>query len=281
MKLSLSTRVAEAPGQKERALLRLSELIAMAIANGYAALCMRASQIGIQTGAGQQQEGAAGIRDAGLAVSMVTGNIDIPANNERAGLALRNIGPFLDLAEAFQCDLIRIGMKAHTDVPWARRACDEAAERRIRLAHQCHTCTLFETIDMSLQVIREVGKRNFGIVYEPSNLLVCGQEYGIDALKRLRPHLFNVYLQNMWMHDGGRSSIETWVNGPVPFDLVPFGDARGIDFRRAFDGLRGVGYDGYVTVHHNVADGLDVAEGVREFASYLRSMADFGSVKAR
>ena len=69
------------------------------------------------------------LRNAGLAVSMVTGNIDIPANNERAGMALRGIGPFLDLAQAFRCDLLRIGMKAHTDIPWARRACDEAAFR--------------------------------------------------------------------------------------------------------------------------------------------------------
>jgi sugar phosphate isomerase/epimerase len=284
MKLSLSTRVAEAPRQKERAVLGLAELIAMATANGYAALCMRASQIGVQTSSRQRDEAAGSIREAGLAVSMVTGNIDIPANNERAGMALRNIGPFLDLAQAFNCDLIRIGMKAHTDIPWARRACDEAAERGVRLAHQCHTCTLFETIDMSLQVAREVGRKNFGIVYEPSNLAVCGQDYGLNALKRLRPQMFNVYLQNMWMRDGGRSTIDTWINGPMPFDLVPFGDARGIDFKAVFDGLRSVGYDGHVTVHHNVADGLDVAQGVREFAGYLRTVADFdaeGPVRAR
>jgi sugar phosphate isomerase/epimerase len=282
MKLSLSTRVAEAPKQKERALLGLDELISMASANGYSALCMRASQVGISSDPAAKREAAGKVKAAGLAVSMVTGNIDIPANNERAGMALREIGPFLDLATAFSCDLIRIGMKAHTDIPWARRACDEAAERGIRLAHQCHTCTLFETIDMSLQVVKEVGRRNFGIIYEPSNLLVCGQDYGPETIRLLIPHTFNVYLQNMWMHHGGRSTIETWVNGPVPFDLVPFGDPRGIDFPKVFDGLEAAGYNGYVTVHHNVADGLDIAEGVRRFAGYLRSVREFqGRVDSR
>lgn len=275
MKLSLSTRVAEAPRQKEKALMGLNSLIGVASTSGYHALCMRASQVGIQTPVEARRAAVAKIKQAGLSVSMVTGNIDIPANNERAGMALRAIGPFLDLAQDFSCDLIRIGMKAHTDVPWARRACDEASERGIRLAHQCHTCTLFETIDMSLQVVREIGCRNFGIIYEPSNLTTCGQDYGGDVVRRLAPHMFNVYLQNMWNHPNGQSTIETWINGPVRFDLVQFGDPRGIDFRKVFDGLGGIGYGGYVTVHHNVADGLDITEGVRRFAGYLRSIGSF------
>lgn len=275
MKLSLSTRVAEAPRQKEKALMGLDQLVRIARDSGYAALCMRASQVGVQTPREMRRAAAAAVSSAGLTVSMITGNIDIPANNERAGMALRAITPFLDVAEDFGSDLIRIGMKAHTDIPWARKACDEARERAIRIAHQCHTCTLFETIEMSLQVVAEVDRENFGIIYEPSNLLTCGQPYGTDALRALAPHMFNVYLQNMWNHADGKSTIETWINGPVRFDLVPFGDPRGIDFGMVFRGLAEVGYDGFVTVHHNVADGLDVRTGVAQFADYLRSVADF------
>ena len=275
MKLSLSTRVAEAPRQKEKAVMGLDQLVGIARDSGYSALCMRASQVGVQTPRDVRKAAAASVRAAGLAVSMITGNIDIPANNERAGMALRAITPFLDVADDLGSDLIRIGMKAHTDVPWARKACDEARERGIRIAHQCHTCTLFETIEMSMQVIKDVGRQNFGIIYEPSNLLTCAQPYGPDAIRDLAPHLFNVYLQNMWNHAAGKSTIETWINGPVRFDLVPFGDPRGIDFELVFRGLGEVGYGGYVTVHHNVADGLDVARGVKQFADYLRSVADF------
>ncbi len=275
MKLSLSTRVAEAPRRKDLALMDLPELATLARGSGYRALCMRASQVGVETSAAGLVAARKALDGLGLTVSMVTGNIDVPANNERAGLALREIGRHCDVAQALGADLIRIGMKAHTDIPWARRACDEAAERGIRLAHQCHTCTLFETVDLSLQVVEDVGRKNFGVIYEPSNLLTCGQDYGPETVRRLAPYLFNVYIQNMWLHPGGAQTIETWVNGPVRFDLVPFGDPRGIDFRKMFDALGEAGYGGYVTVHHNVADGLDIGDGVRQFADYLRSVADF------
>ena len=155
------------------------------------------------------------------------GIFDIPVNNDRAQMALRNITPHLDLAENLGSDLIRIGMKAATDIEWAKSASDEAAERGIRLAHQCHTCTLFETVSMSVEILRQVDRPNFGVIYEPANLLVCGQDYGRATLEALQPWLMNVYLQNMRVHGEGRQVIETWINGPVKFDLVPFGHPAG------------------------------------------------------
>lgn len=273
MKLSLSTRVAESPGQKETALVGLSDLVRMARNAGYHALCMRASQVGIQHSASEQKAARHAVDD--LAVSMVTGDFDIPVNNDRAQMALRDITPHLDLAENLGSDLIRIGMKAATDIEWARKASDEAAERGIRLAHQCHTCTLFETVEMSVDVLRKVDRPNFGVIYEPANLLVCGQEYGRATLEALRPWLMNVYLQNMRVHDEGRQVIETWINGPVKFDLVPFGHPEGIDYGPILEVLSGHDYAGYVTVHHNVADGMDVEDGARSFAEYLREHGDF------
>jgi sugar phosphate isomerase/epimerase len=275
MELSLSARVAEAPRRKDLALLPLPEIARLAKDAGYRAICMRASQVGVQSSPGELAEARRLLDSFGLRVSMVTGNIDVPANNERAGMALREIGRHCDVAAALGSDLIRIGMKAHTDVRWAQRACDEAAERGMRLAHQCHTCTLFETVEISLQVIKEVGRSNFGVIYEPSNLMTCSQDYGTKTVRRLGPHMFNVYIQNMWNHAEGQSTIETWINGPVRFDLVPFGDPRGINLRLVFDALAAIGYDGYVTVHHNVADGLDIATGARQFADHLRSLVPF------
>jgi len=254
----------------------IEELSALARDAGYVALCMRCSQVGVDSDAKTLDRVKAALAENDLAVSMVTGDLDIPVNTDRAQMALRNITSHLDLAGALGCDLIRVAMKAMTDIPWARRAADEAAERGIRLAHQSHTCTLFETVEMSLQVLREVGRDNFGIIYEPSNLATCGQEYGAEVLRAFQPHLFNVYFQNMWLHSNGRSMIETWVNGPVAFDLVPFGDPRGVDILAILATLDEIGYDGFVTVHHNVADGLDVRTGTREFAGYLRSGGHFG-----
>ena len=275
MKLSLSTRVAEAPKpRKDMALMDLSNLARAANNAGYRALCMRASQVGVHTPTEELKEARKVLDASDLQVSMVTANNDVPLNNERAGMALREIGKHLDVAQALGADLIRIGMKAHTDIPWARRACDEAAERGIRLAHQCHGCSLFETVEMSLQVVREVDRENFGMIYEPSNLIACGQDYGKKTICALAPYTFNVYLQNYWPNPEGKSTSETWINGPVKYDLLAFGDSRGVDFRAVFDALREAGYNGYVTVHQ-IGIGENIPAGVKQFADYLRSVASF------
>jgi len=255
--------------------MTLPELIDCAKDGGYSALSMRASQVGIQSTKEEIQAASSLIRNAGLSVSMVTGDFDIPANTERLIIPLRQIDRHLDLAQALGADLIRVGIKAETQIPALQQACDAAAERGIRLVHQCHVATLCETVDKTLEVVQAVDRENFGITYEPSNLLVCSEDYGEATIRRLAPHLFNVYLQNLAPRPGAPNIIETWINGPVEYDLVPFGDARGIDFHRVFDALTLVGYDGYVTVHQNIANGTDIALGARECATYLRACASF------
>jgi len=275
MKLSLSTRVAEAAGRKDVALMSLPELVQVAHECGYVALSMRASQVGIHSKDSVRRDARRVIDAANLRVSMVTGDFDIPANNERLVVSLREIDRHLDLAESLGADLVRIGVKADTQIAHLRRACDVAAERGMRLAHQCHVATLFETVDRSLEVVREVGRSNFGITYEPSNLMVCSQDYSEPTIRRLGPHLFNVYLQNLVPRAGAPNVIETWINGPVEYDLCAFGDPRGVDFPRIMNALQAIGYDGYVTVHQNIANGADITTGARACAQYLRTLASF------
>ena len=56
------------------------------------------------------------VEDAGLFVSMVTADFDVPLNNQQGPNSLREIGPSLDVAEDFGCDLIRICMKSTLSV---------------------------------------------------------------------------------------------------------------------------------------------------------------------
>lgn len=275
MKLSLSTRVAEAPRRKDIALLALPEIAALAVEAGYSALSMRASQLSCEASSSEIKSARQVLDDRSLNVSMVTGDVDLAANNNRAQMALQRITPYLDLADALGSDLIRVMMKADTDIPHARRAADEAAKRGIRLAHQTHTCTLFETVTGAVRTLRAVNRPNFGVTFEPANLMLAGEPYGTKAIEALQPWIFNVYLQNHRLNANGTHIQETWKHGPVGFDLVPLNAANGIDFREILDSLGQIRYDGYVTVHQNVADGLDIAAGVKSFAGYLRSLADF------
>ena len=88
---------------------------------------------------------------------MVTGDFAVPENEAEGPGCLRNISPHLDLAESLRCDLIRVCIKEEADIPFARRAADEAEERGIRLAHQSHVLSLFETVEGSLEVLRKIG----------------------------------------------------------------------------------------------------------------------------
>ena len=116
MRLSHSVRVAERAEFKREASSSLDLLARAAAAAGCHALCMRASQLGVDTPLALVAEGRRLLHGLGLKVSMVTGDFPIPENTENAPDALRNITPYLDLAEALGSDLIRIGMKREEDL---------------------------------------------------------------------------------------------------------------------------------------------------------------------
>jgi sugar phosphate isomerase/epimerase len=271
MKLSLSVRIAEA-ASKTRLNVPFAELVGLAAELGYEAVCMRASAGGVQTPRDELQRMRDAVESAGLIVSMVTADFDVPLNNDRGPDSLRNIGPSLDVAEALGCDLIRVCLKTPDDIDHARRAADQAAQRGIRLAHQCHTTTLFERVEPSLGVLRQIGRPNFGLIYEPANLMLCGEPYGAATLRTFEPWLMNVYVQNHVIEADGPVELETWCLGPRRFRHIPLWERGGVDFEQVFAGLRAIGYGGYVTVHQAYAELMGPREAAVESARYLRSL---------
>ena len=263
MPLSLSVRIAEAPC-KTKLQLPLDDLVALAADSGYTAICMRASAGGVQTPHDELQRMKHLVDQHGLVVSMVTADFNVPLNNENGPDSLREIGPSLDVAEILGCDLIRICIKKAEDLPFAQQSSDLAAERGIRLAHQCHTSSLFEQVDQILETLGEIDRPNFGIVYEPANLMLCGQGYGADTLKKLRPHIMNVYVQNHRLNEQGEDWLPTYCLGDVRYDHLPVWETGGIDTASMFDGLKQIGYDGFFTIHQ--AQGIQTLDDAKSFA---------------
>jgi sugar phosphate isomerase/epimerase len=277
MKLSLSVRIAETPA-KDRLTIEFDALARLAVKHGYHAICMRPSVVAVNTSESVRSMVRQGVERLGLAVSMATTDIAVPLNNEHGPDSLREIGPHLDVAASLGSKLIRVCMKNNGDIPWARRAADQARERGISLAHQCHTDSLFETVAGSLDVIQQVDRPNFGIIYEPANLMLCGENYSRDAIRQLAPHIMNVYVQNHRVNPGGKQSISTRVRGEVRFDLTPLWDmanGTGVMFADVFAGLGQIEYEGYVTVHQAFAELMEPAEAAEKSGSFLRSMAKF------
>ena len=274
MKLSLSVRVAESFSNKRESAIPLGDLARIAAGAGYDALCMRASVVGVHSAAGAAARVRRAVAEHGLAISMVTADFAVPENSAEGPNSLRRITPSLDLAEALGTDLIRICMKTEEDIVQAQRAADEARERDIRLAHQSHTRSLFETVDGSVAVLKAVGRPNFGIIYEPANLALCGQAYGEATLRAFQPWLFNVYLQNHTPEPEGLQLMDTWTRGTVLSTLRPLDAPGGIDFPSIFDGLRAIGYDGCVTMHQAFGGDMTPQEATRRTATFLRGLME-------
>lgn len=269
MPLSLSVRIVEAPC-KTKLHIPFEEIVGVAAETGYSAICMRASAGGVLTPIDELQRMGQIVRDHGLTVSMVTADSDVPLNNADGPNSLRNIGPSLDVAQALGSNLIRICMKKHEDIPFAREAADRAAERSIRLAHQCHTTSIFEQVDGILSVLAEIDRPNFGIIYEPANLMLCGETYGAETLEQLKPHIMNAYVQNHRLNPNGEDTLPTYCLGDVSFDHLLIWDEGGVDMSEMFGGLARIGYDGFFTIHQ--AQGIETRDAARDYA---RRCAEF------
>jgi sugar phosphate isomerase/epimerase len=273
MQLSLSVRVGENFRHKRVVEIALADLARLAQEAGFQALCMRASVVGVHSPPERVQEVRALLHDRGLAVSMVTGDFAVPENSAEGPGCLRHITPYLDLAEALGSDLLRVCIKEEADIPFAQRAADEARERHIRLAHQSHTRSLFETVAGSLDVLRKIQRPNFGLIYEPANLALCGEDYGPATLRAFQPYLFNVYLQNHVPDPAGDMPMETWVRGKVLSTLRPLDAPQGIDFASVFAGLKAIGYNGYITSHQALS-GVQPQEAATRYAAFLRMLIE-------
>lgn len=275
MQLALSVRVAEA-ACKTKLNVPVRDLVAMAAELGYSAICMRASGAGVRTPRDVRRQIRGDIEAAGLRVSMVTADFDVPLNNDNGPNSLRDISPSLDVAEDFGCDLIRVCLKKEEDVEHAQRAADIAAERNIRLAHQCHTTSLFEEVDASVALLERIGRVNFGLIYEPANLMLCNQPYGEETLRKFLPFLMNVYVQNHVVNPAGAVELPTYCLGPRRFDHLPLWKPGGVDYDTVFGGLKSIGYTGTLSVHHaeNTQSLADARGYASRCAKWFHEMTD-------
>ena len=274
MKFSISARIAEGFLSKREPIMSLPDLVTVAKSAGYDGLCMRASQIGVHTPEVEVTNAAKSIHEAGLSVTMISGDFDIVYNNDEGPNCLRNITPYLDLAQELGAGMIRVCIKTEEDIAYAQRASDEAAERNLKLVHQCHIQSLFETVDQIFDRLKEINRNNFGLIYEAANLEECRQAYGADTIRRFGRKIFNVYLQNQRINKNGAVTLDTWSHGLVSFDLIDIPDDGGIRFVDVFEGLRDIGYDGVVTVHQSAPTDPNVTpeESARRTREFLRSL---------
>lgn len=261
-KLSLSTRIAETKNNAPSP-MKYSDFLAMTKAAGYDALCLRASQAGIETPLVELYELSRLTKEAGLKVSMVSPDFAVPANTDKAPLCLHNIGPYLDVAQIFNCEMIRVGMKKNEDIPWAQRASDEARERKLRLVHHAEWHTLFATFEESMRTLKTVNRPNFGFVHDECQWMVNTPDYRpeqmTEKMKKISPWIWNVYVKN-------QPSAGT---NPNRAEISLF-EKGGVDFDRMFDSLNAIHYRGYITLHSVAAPMGTPQEAAKKAHDFLK-----------
>ena len=269
MKLSLSCRIAELSNNKEKSFLSIESLIKLASTNGFKGISLRPSVISTNT----PTQSVLKLKDIfnlnKMSVSMITSNINLAKNNEYAATNLRNITPCLDLAEQLGTSLVRIMIKKNDDIKFAKRALDEAQERGIILTQQTHWGTLAETINETINLIRIIKRKNFGITYEPANLLACGSDYSINGLERLLPHIVNFYFQNIIIDQNGSHEFKTLGNGIVRVRYLHLNDKKGIDIKPLINFLYKEKYENWFTIHQPLLEGQQVEEAIEEASNLL------------
>lgn len=276
MKLSLSVRVGEPPKQKDVTAIPFPDLARKASALGYDGLSMRASVVSVDSPPERVREVRALMDELGLAVSAVCGDIPLAANNADAVRAVHAIAPYLDLTEALGGTVVRIMMQTEADIPAARRAADEAAERGLTLMHINHWGTLFESVEESLETLAAIGRPNVKVAFEPGNLLSCNAAHDPDALARLAPHLVNVFFQNVVVDPASPIVFNSRRAGPTHLRYVPIDDPSGIDIRPLIETLHRVGYEGWFTVHQPLFEGENIDHAMRLAADFLRPQMSRG-----
>lgn len=208
MKLSLSARIAELEYIKDQPTMGFEGLARLANGIDYEALCIRSAQVTLEPPdilIGRMRQV---LEQHGLQASMVSPGRGFAANTPDSAQALRNFGRHLDVAERLGSKLIRVSVKTDDDVISAQRAADQASECGIRLVHMTHTNSPFETVDQCLQMMARIGRSNFGLCVEPTNLLLCGEDYAPEASSGLvRTSSTSTFRMCGWMRRGSSSMM--------------------------------------------------------------------------
>ena len=249
MKISISSRITEQSNNKEKSFLSLDSFIKLASKNKFDGISLRPSMISTHSSKYLVNQAQKLFKVNNMKVSMITSNIHLAKNDELASDILKNITPTLDLAEKLKTSLIRIMIKNSDDIFYAKKALDEAKERNLKLVQQTHWGTLAETLDETVTLIKTINRQNFGITFEPANLMACGSDFNNNALNQLLPHTENFYFQNIILDKKGKHIFPTTHNGDVKVKYVSLDNSKGLNVFSFLDFLKEKKYDKWFTIH--------------------------------
>jgi len=260
MKLGLSARIIEEGAGKYQ--MTFEEFLKFAAEIGYQGVEIRPGQFPITTSDDQVSQMKTALDEHRLRCAFII------AGAIKDEESLDDFGRFLDFAMALDSAVVRTGAET---IELAQKAADRAAARGVRLVSQIHTGGDFETVDMALATLAQIDRRNYGVAFEPGNLVLAQDDYGPDAIARLGEKIFSVSMQNI------KPVAETEGKGVIKYQDKGYrrcliNDPEGVDFAQVFQGLKQIGFDGFATLIEPVSEIMDNQELARFSYAKIRPL---------
>lgn len=265
MQLGLSGRIIEESGGRYQ--MATDEFIAFAAGIGYRGVELRGGQLYLGMPEEELERVAGALRRHDMACVFTTPTFGLDGDEGVARFA-----DYLRYVQAVDAAFVRVSV-TEGNIAQVQQAADLANGIGKSLVCQIHTDTMVDSVEAALDAVARVDRDNFGITYEPGNFILLGLDYGPQALKRLGRHLFNVVFQNI------RPVPETEGEGVIVYRGKGFrrcliGDPDGVDIDLMFQGLKEVGYHGFVTpiepISKDTMDNKELARFIYErFRPYV------------
>ncbi len=179
---------------------------------------------------------------------------------------------YLDIAEAVDCDMIRVGPGGPRDVRdarddhWGRAAyylaecCDRALARGVGIIVE-NNWGLSMTVDSTLDLVARVDRPNLGVNYDPGNLYRMGRFYAVEALERFGELVWNVQVKDADKSEG----FDNW--------QVLLGEGK-VDYETIFAWLIAEEYEGFASVecHRDPDEQMTAVDIARHEYEALRAL---------
>ncbi len=124
--------------------------------------------------------------------------------------------------------------------------------------------------EVFLQVVTHVESPHFGVNYDPSNALVAGDD-PVALLERIKDRVVSMHASDRYLEGGNLDDLRRLERDPVHgyARLIRHGViGQGLnDYDRIFSLLRGVGFDGWISIE----DGVNGMEELRQSVAFVRA----------